>query len=307
MKIAAIGDVNVDLITSVESLPNKGGQVITNDFQIHCGGCAANFAFACTKLGAEVKLFGNVSDDLFGRHIIKTLECNSVDISNVLMSDGKTGSTVSIVQGSDRSFITYQGTNATFSIREVDFKKLKVDLTHLTSFFLLDALQSDYKKIVSSAYGLTSIDPGGDPFGWHPEKLRQLREILPKIDIFFSNLDEARMITGKRYPQQVIEKLLKLGIKIIGLKMGERGSIVADGKKITRLAAFEVKTADTTGAGDAFDAGFVVAYLNGKDIIECAIFANATAALSIEGIGWSTYSTLEEVNDFLRAHKVKEL
>lgn len=307
MKIAAIGDVNVDLITSVESLPKKGGQVITNDFQIHCGGCAANFAFACTKLGAEVKLFGNVSDDLFGRHIIKTLECNSVDISNVLMSDGKTGSTVSIVQGSDRSFITYRGTNATFSIREVDFKKLKVDLTHLTSFFLLEALQSDYKKIASSAYGLTSIDPGGDPFGWHPEKLRQLREILPKIDIFFSNLDEARRITGKRDPRQIIDKLLNLGIKIIALKMGERGSIVADGKKITRLAAFEVNTADTTGAGDAFDAGFVFAYLDGKDIIECAIFANATAALSIEGVGWNTYSTLEEVNDFLRAHKVKEL
>ena len=307
MKIAAIGDVNVDLITSVESLPKKGGQVITNDFQIHCGGCAANFAFACTKLGAEVKLFGNVSDDLFGRHIIKTLECNSVDISNVLMSDGKTGSTVSIVQGSDRSFITYRGTNATFSIREVDFKKLKVDLTHLTSFFLLEALQSDYKKIASSAYGLRSIDPGVDPFGWHPEKLRQLREILPKIDIFFSNLDEARRITGKRYPRQIIDKLLNLGIKIIALKMGERGSIVADGKNITRLAAFEVNTADTTGAGDAFDAGFVFAYLDGKDIIECAIFANATAALSIEGVGWNTYSTLEEVNDFLRAHKVKEL
>ncbi|MFC1786858.1 carbohydrate kinase family protein [Halobacteriota archaeon] len=146
MKIAAIGDINVDLVTSVESLPKKGGQVITNDFQIHCGGCAANFAFACTKLGADVKLFGNVSDDLFGRYIIKTLEFNSVDISNVLLSDGKTGSTVSIVQGSERSFITYRGTNATFSMREVDFKKLKVDLTHLTSFFLLDALQSDYKK-----------------------------------------------------------------------------------------------------------------------------------------------------------------
>ncbi len=306
MKIAAIGDINVDLITSVESLPKKGGQVITNDFEIHCGGCAANFAFACTKLGAEVKLFGKVSKDLFGSYIIKTLECNRVD-SNLLTSDGKTGSTVSIVQGSERSFITYRGTNATFSMREVDFKKLKVDLTHLTSFFLLDALQSDYKKIASSEYGLTSIDPGGDPFGWHPEKLRQLREILPKIDIFFSNLDEARRITGKRRPQQVIDKLLKLGIKIIALKMGEMGSIVADGKKITRLAAFKVKAADTTGAGDAFDAGFVFAYLNGKDIIECATFANATAALSIEGIGWTTYSTLEEVNDFLRAHKVKEL
>ena len=289
----------------VESLPKKGEQVITNDFQIHCGGCAANFAFACTKLGADVKLFGKVSDDLFGSHIIKTLEFNSMDISNVLLSDGKTGATISIVQGSDRSFITYRGTNATFSIKEVDFKSIKVDLTHLTSFFLLDTLQRDYEKIVSSVDGLTSIDPGWEPRGWHPEKLGQLRDILPKIDIFFSNLDEARRITGKRRPQQIIDKLLKSGIKIIALKMGERGSIVADRKKITRVEAFDVTTTDTTGAGDVFDAGFVFAHLSGKGLIECAIFANAAAALSSEGIGWSAYRTLEDINDFLKAHKLK--
>lgn len=306
MKIAAIGDVNVDLITPVECLPKKGRQVITNDFEIHCGGCAANFAFACTKLGAEVKLFGKLGDDLFGWHILATLEENRVDISNVSLSDSneKTGSTVAIVQGSDRSFITYRGTNATFSVSDVDYKKLKVDLVHLPSFFLLDALQHDYGKIVNSVDGLKSIDPGWDPFGWRPEKLRQLKDILPNIDIFFSNLDEARRITGKRGAQQIIEKLLNLGIKIIALKMG---NMVSDGKKATRLTAFDVNTVDTTGAGDAFDAGFVIAYLSGKDLIECAIFANATAALSIGGIGWSTYGTLENVNDFLISHKVKEL
>ncbi|MDD2666405.1 MAG: carbohydrate kinase family protein [Methanocellales archaeon] len=309
MKIAAIGDVNVDLIASVKCLPKKGKQVITNDFEIHCGGCAANFAFACTKLGAEVKLFGKLGDDLFGRHIRATLEENRVDVSNVSLSDSneKTGSTVAIVQGSERSFITHRGTNATFSVSDVDCKKLKVDLVHLPSFFLLEALQHDYGKIISSVDGLKSIDPGWDPFGWGPEKLRQLKDILPNMDIFFSNLDEARRITGKREPHQIIEKLLKLGIKVIALKMGEMGSMVSDGKKAKRLAAFDVNTVDTTGAGDAFDAGFVIAYLSGKELIECAIFANATAALSIEGIGWSTYSTLENVNDFLRSHKVKGL
>ncbi|MDD2778569.1 MAG: carbohydrate kinase family protein, partial [Methanocellales archaeon] len=207
MKIAAIRDVNVDLITPVECLPKKGRQVITNDFEIHCGGCAANFAFACTKPGAEVKLFGKLGDDLFGRHIIATLEENRVDLSNISLSDSrsdeKTGSTVAIVQVSERSFITYRGTNATFSMSDVDCKKLKVDLVHLPSFFLLDALQHDYGKIVNSVDGLKSIDPGWDPFGWGPEKLRQLKDILPNIDIFFffSNLDEARRITGKWEPQ----------------------------------------------------------------------------------------------------------
>ncbi len=146
---------------------------------------------------------------------------------------------------------------------------------------------------------LKSIDPSWDPFGWRPEKLRQLKEILPNIDIFFSNLDEARRkITGKREPQQIIEKLLKIGIKIIALKMGKREHSLSDGKKATRLTAFDVNIVDTTGAGDTFDVGFVIAYLSGKDIIDCAIFANVAAALSIEGIGWSTYSTLENVNVF---------
>lgn len=303
MKIVAIGDVNVDLIASVEDLPKRGRQVITNDFQIHGGGCAANFAFACAKLGAEVKLFGKVGDDLFGRYVLAMLENNGVDVSNVLLSDEKTGATVAIVQGAERSFITYRGTNATFSISDMNFEELRADLAHLSSFFLLEALQRDYGEIVSSVDSLVSFDPGWDPFGWHPEKLRQLRGILPNIDIFFPNLDEARRITGKRGPQQLIAELLDLGVKTIALKMGKKGSMVSDGKTTTRVAAFDVNAVDTTGAGDVFDAGFVVAYLSGKDLSECAMFANATAALSIGGIGWSAYGTLEDVYDFL----VKEL
>ncbi|MBU2617722.1 MAG: carbohydrate kinase family protein [Euryarchaeota archaeon] len=285
MKIVAIGDVNVDLIASVEDLPKRGRQVITNDFQIHGGGCAANFAFACAKLGAEVKLFGKVGDDLFGRYVLAMLENNGVDVSNVLLSDEKTGATVAIVQGAERSFITYRGTNATFSISDMNFEELRADLAHLSSFFLLEALQRDYGEIVSSVDSLVSFDPGWDPFGWHPEKLRQLRGILPNIDIFFPNLDEARRITGKRGPQQLIAELLDLGVKTIALKMGKKGSMVSDGKTTTRVAAFDVNAVDTTGAGDVFDAGFVVAYLSGKDLSECAMFANATAALSIGGIG----------------------
>ena len=307
MKIVAIGDVNVDLIASVEDLPKRGRQVITNDFQIHGGGCAANFAFACAKLGAEVKLFGKVGDDLFGRYVLAMLENNGVDVSNVLLSDEKTGATVAIVQGAERSFITYRGTNATFSISDMNFEELRADLAHLSSFFLLEALQRDYGEIVSSVDSLVSFDPGWDPFGWHPEKLRQLRGILPNIDIFFPNLDEARRITGNRGPQQLIAELLDLGVKTIALKMGKKGSMVSDGKTTTRVAAFDVNAVDTTGAGDVFDAGFVVAYLSGKDLSECAMFANATAALSIGGIGWSAYGTLEDVNDFVRSHKVKEL
>ncbi|MDI6640547.1 MAG: carbohydrate kinase family protein [Methanocellales archaeon] len=303
MKIVAIGDVNVDLIASVEDLPKRGRQVITSDFQIHGGGCAANFAFACAKLGAEVKLFGKVGDDLFGRYVLAMLGNNGVDVSNVLLSDEKTGATVAIVQGAERSFITYRGTNATFSISDMNFEELRADLAHLSSFFLLEALQRDYGEIVSSVDSLVSFDPGWDPFGWHPEKLRQLRGILPNIDIFFPNLDEARRITGKRGPQQLIAELLDLGVKTIALKMGKKGSMVSDGKTTTRVAAFDVNAVDTTGAGDVFDAGFVVAYLSGKDLSECAMFANATAALSIGGIGWSAYGTLEDVNDFL----VKEL
>ncbi len=86
-KIATIGDVNVDLIARIDKMPDLGKQVITKDFQIHGGGCSANFALQCARLGMDTQLFGKVGDDVFGTYVLVELDDNKVNTKNVRLTD----------------------------------------------------------------------------------------------------------------------------------------------------------------------------------------------------------------------------
>jgi len=309
MKVVAIGDVNVDLILPLR-LPRVGKQVVVGDFQMHGGGCAANFALACAKLGARSKLVGRVADDVFGKFVLGELRRQGVDVRDVVVSEGgKTGVTLALVEGVERSFVTYRGENATFSMKDVNFNRLDADLVHLPSFFLMEKLRPDCPKLIrrikGKTGGIVSFDTGWNPFGWG-KGIRNLKEVLRQVDIFLPNVDEARGILASgrhRSEGALLRGLLDLGVKVVAMKMGNRGSLISDGYKTVKLPTFKVEVVDTTGAGDVFNAAFVVAYLRGHDITEAGKFANAAAALSITGAGWSKYPTLGQVNDFLGKHR----
>ncbi len=304
-KIATIGDVNVDLIARIDRMPGLGKQVITNDFQTHGGGCSANFSLSCARLGMDVQLFGKVGDDVFGTFVLVELEDNRVDTKNVLLTDKKTGVTVAMVQGIERSFITFRGENATYSLNDIDVSKISADIVHLPSYFLMDGLRDDYAKLIDllKAAGLKiSFDTGWDPRGFTRETVDPLFQILPRVDVFLPNIDETRNILGldpKTGPERAAEILLDMGVKVAVIKMGRDGCWVADSNNIEYVPAFDVKVVDTTGAGDNFNAGFITAYLNKKPLRECAIVGSATAAIKIGGVGWSTYPTRKQVNTFL--------
>ena len=304
-RIATIGDVNVDLITRIERMPELGKQVITKDFQTHGGGCSANFSLSCARLGMDVQLFGKVGDDVFGTYVLVELEENNVDTKNVLLTEKKTGITIAIVQDIERSFITFRGENATYCLDDIDISKINAGIVHLPSYFLMDGLKNEYAKLIDLLHGAgiqVSFDTGWDPRGFVEETVDPLFEILPRLDVFLPNLDEARNILGlepKTGPERAAEILLDMGVKIVAIKMGKDGCWVANRENIEYVPAFDVKVVDTTGAGDNFNAGFVSSYINGRPLRDCAIIGSATAALKIGGVGWSTYPTRKQVNTFL--------
>ena len=79
-----------------------------------------------------------------------------------------------------------------------------------------------------------------------------------------------------------------LGISIIAVKLGEKGCYVTDGKEEYFIEAFRVKVEDTTGAGDAFDAGFLYGLLKGKDLYDCGRLGNFVASRCIASMGART-------------------
>ncbi len=310
-KLATIGDVNVDLIARIDRMPGLGKQVITRDFQTHGGGSSANFAMQSARLGMDIQLFGKVGDDVFGRFVLVELEDNKVDTRNVLLSDRKTGVTFAMVEGIERSFITFRGENATYNINDIDLPKISADLVHLPSYFLLDGLRYDYVKLIDllHAAGIqVSFDTGWDPLGFQKKEVEPLFEIIPKVDIFLPNIDEARKILGddRLTPEGAARILLDMGVKIVVIKMGKDGCFVTDGKTAEHVPAFKVTVVDTTGAGDTFIAGFVMGHVHGKSLRECAVIGAATAGIKIGGVGWSTYPTREKVNKFLQENYNKD-
>jgi len=195
---------------------------------MHGGGCSANFSLACSRLGMETQLFGKVGDDAFGRYVLLELEDNGVDTANVLLTDKRTGVTFAMVQGIERSFITFQGENASFCLDDIDVSRIHADIVHLPSYFLMDGLRHDYIKLIGvmHAAGIrVSFDTGWDPRGFIDETISPLMEILPRVDLFMPNIDEARGILRlgpDAGPEKAAGMLADMGIKAVVVKMGER-------------------------------------------------------------------------------------
>jgi ribokinase len=255
---------------------------------------------------------GKIGADYWGRFLIERLRREGVDTSKMVVSPHvRTGVTYAIVEGAERSFITFRGGNASFSIQDIDLREVKADIVHIPSFFLLEALRPHYAELMNRARSrgaLVSFDTGWDPFGlWR--KTPHLMNALANADVFLPNLDEARKITGLTGadPKKLAFKLLRMGPKIVCIKMGPRGSLVSDGTRARRIPAFPVEVVDSTGAGDVYDAAFMLAYSKTRDVFSSARFASAAAAISVTGAGWERYPGFSDVNGFLRSRGYEPL
>ena len=114
----------------------------------------------------------------------------------------------------------------------------------------------------------------------------KLKEALSYVDYFFPNFDEACLMTGETDEAKVADVLYNCGVKNVVMKIGKRGCYIrnADGAMIVP-ACKGVTAIDTIGAGDNFASGFISAILQGKNIRECGVYANCTAAISVQHTG----------------------
>ncbi len=106
----------------------------------------------------------------------------------------------------------------------------------------------------------------------------EVRALLPLVDFIFPNQAEAEHLTGSSDMKEAVRALLEYGIGTVALKLGERGCAVGSEGEIFSVPAFTVEVQDTTGAGDSFDAGFILGRLWGLGARESAILANALGA-----------------------------
>ncbi|MEM5836354.1 MAG: sugar kinase [Candidatus Aenigmatarchaeota archaeon] len=290
MDLTVIGDINLDLISSpLKSYPEKDRQVTLPKFMVQLGGSSAIFACACSKLGLKTKFIGRLGFDLISKFLIREMQKTGVKTKIKRVKGENAGITISLTfEDMKRAMITFRGSNSNLSRKDFSLKDIDGKILHIGGFNLLDSLRKDVYEIFSFARekGMkTSLDPNWDPKGWKKGRIKDLIKILKTTDFFFPDYEEGKAITKIEEPKKIVEKLLELGSKVVALKCGRRGCFVGSKDEIFYVKGLKVKSVQTTGAGDAFDAGFIKAFLSGLNLKECAEFANVCGAFYTMGFG----------------------
>ncbi len=278
MKLICAGEGFEDLIfVGLDRLPELGEEVRTDRFTSTFGGGAVITAVKAARLGMKTTLISALSDAAVAR-----LKKERVAITNLRRRGEPHAITAALSTGADRAFVTYNGVNAKLESRLAGMIA-RVTGTHLhLCFYPHDCGQ--WTRLVSRlrARGITT----SWDIGWN-EPLsndRGLTNLMDALDFVFVNEHEARLYTG----EQTLEASLpqwrrRKAITII--KLGEAGAIWAAPDRDIHVEAPKVKAIDTTGAGDSFNAGFLVAWMKGKSPIECLKAGNRVGADSTRKAG----------------------
>lgn len=305
--LLVIGEVNPDLILTGNVTP-AFGQVerMVEDATLAIGSSACIFACGAARLGLRVAFIGVVGDDEFGRFMCAQLAECGIDVSGIQIDPRlKTGLSVILSRGSDRAILTYDGSISALRYADIDLSLLnRARHLHMGSYYMLERLRPDVPRLFSQAKrsGVSvSIDTNYDPTEqWQGG----IQETLAHADIFLPNETELLAIARETEVETALAKLAVEG-RIVAAKLGAQGGVVRQNGRQYRSPALEIDVVDTVGAGDSFDAGFIYAFLNGKDLPTALQIANICGSLSTRAAGGtSAQATPDEVEYYLKTQPV---
>jgi sugar/nucleoside kinase (ribokinase family) len=301
--VLCVGQLSVDiLVKPVEKVDFHLDTQRVDTLEITNGGDCLNVAIGLSRLGNRVRFIGKIGEDHFGDFLTKVIDKTGIDYKGLRIStEAPTCSVLVLINSSgERTFFYQGGANDHFSLNDIDMSLVdNVKLVHVGGTYLLPHFDgSGAASLFTKAQSIgkiTAMDVTWDVTGrW----LETIETCLPHLDFFLPSLREAEKITGKCTPQEMASFLQGRGVKNVIIKLGESGCYVQPAGTEERgffVKPHKTRVVDTTGAGDAFVAGFLSAYLRKWDLWKCAQFGCATAAFNIQSVGATEGSpTFEE-------------
>ncbi|MCL2499826.1 MAG: sugar kinase [Defluviitaleaceae bacterium] len=275
-------DICVDFLMDLGITEPEFGQKekLVDGYGLEMGGSACIFACQCAKLGLSTAGAGTVGTDSFGAFMLDYLTRDGVDTSHIRAKTDKTALTLCLNKtGGDRSILTYMGAMDTVQAAWLEALLPQTRHLHICSYFLLRNLQAEYPSLLQKAKALgvtVSLDTNWDP----EEKWDSgVKNILQYIDVFLPNENELMLITGKDNVRDALLYVSDL-VPVIAVKCGAEGAYAYKGGTVHKCGAMEIEVADTVGAGDSFNGGFVYGYLNGLSMDECLKAATTCGSLN---------------------------
>lgn len=269
------------------SLTERNGEQV---FLPGFGGDTSNCAIAAARQGAKAGYITAVGDDSFGKAFLDLWAREGVDTSAVSVDpEAPTG----------LYFITYEGGEHRFGFRRKGSAASRIGpgamkastiesarILHVSG--ISQAISDSACDAVFAAIELArasgvrvSYDPNLRLSLWPLQRARAVIHAgMALSDIALPGLDDSRHLVGTDAPSAIADFYLALGPKIVALKLGKAGMMIATPEQREIIPAFPVEQVDATGAGDTFDGSFLARLLAGDPVVEAARYANVAAALS---------------------------
>ncbi|UCC21120.1 MAG: carbohydrate kinase family protein [Promethearchaeota archaeon] len=297
LDVICIGAALVDIVAKVNRHPIDDDEVFVSDLKLFSGGAAANTAYVCAKLGLKVAFIGKLGhNDEFGKKILEDFKKVSLNLSLITYSENfGTGSAyVALTENGERRIYAYSGAANTLSIKDIKSEDiLKANTLFLSSLKNTVPLKKAAKIAQNNNIpvilnpGMLIIEQGFD----------RLKNFLMHIDILIISRREFCTLfdLGENdFNNQVREKaksIFKLGIKTLIITLGKEGAMLITLERSELVKPIEkVQAVDTTGAGDAFSAGFLYSFIKNFSFkfedIKCGIkIGNFVAGRCIQKLG----------------------
>lgn len=288
-KIAVVGSLNIDMVARVAHMPVAGETIMGSGLSMVSGGKGANQAYAAGRLGGDVTMLGAIGDDEPGAAISRSLRQAKVNIEALrVSSELPTGTAwICINDQGNNTIVVLSGANKCCDVDYIETNRKQIE----NCDYLLVQFEIPLEaavRAVEIAYGagkIVILNPA-------PARVDFPVGVLEMVDLITPNETELFLLTGKRVKEPTMEEIevqageiLKLGVKQVLVTLGDKGSMLACGRKRQFFAARKVKAVDTTAAGDCFNGALAVALAEGKSIEEAVYFASVASSIAVQRLG----------------------
>jgi ribokinase len=287
--LAVFGEFFIDLVFyDLPRVPRLGEEVKTASFARFPGGGLATTALVAASLGTPTKIITRVGKDALASPEWQGLIGSGISTAGCQVDEHlPTAMTVSAAIDGDRMMITHDIINVKleklFRRSEVQRQLRTAHHVHLAcAMWPPDVWGPAIRKLRKR--GLTiSAD-----LGWNPSVLESLRlpALLREFEFIFPNELEARAMTGEKTVEAAARKLAR-SVHVPVIKLGADGSLAVRDGRMVRVKSIRVRAVDATGAGDAYNGGFLHGYLAGWPLEDCLRAGNICGALATTGAGGS--------------------
>ena len=290
-----------DLITLGETMtaftPGAGGALrYVPDYRMRIAGAESNLAIGIAKLGGSVGWISRLGEDEFGHFTRNAIRAEGVDTQGVLFdTQHRTGIMFKETGVGETKVYYYRENSAASHLRPEDIDPVyckDAKLLHLTG--ITPVLSESCKQAVLHAMTLAeqngisiSFDPNIRKKLWKDTDYAPLiRDMTLRAHIVLLGLEEAEILFGTGEPDALFDVLFTQGkAQAVAIKNGADGAWVADKTLRQKLPPHPCKCLEPIGAGDAFNAGFLTGFLQGKDIVTCGRMGNIAGALATQSLG----------------------